>query len=252
MKEQIINEIKAELETRIEEGVEVQFRDVVKNNDVVLKGVVIKKPEENVAPTIYLDGFIEELERVVCQLVNKEKNSNRLNDAPYKEVLDLAAIYRCVVTDEENGKGSFVISNAMMKMYSIDIDELHNAALRNMKDEGFKVRSMAEVIADMMGCEPEDVEDGDMYVLNNTSQVNGATIMLYVEYFTELAEKVEDDLYILPSSIHEILAIKASFGKLEELRNMVREVNDTQVSEEERLSYNVYRYSREDRALMIA
>ena len=51
-----------------------------------------------------------------------------------------------------------------------------------------------------------------------------------------------DSLYILPSSIHEVLAI--AMGDPDELRQLVCEVNDTQVVPQERLSYNVYKYER--------
>ena len=60
------------------------------------------------------------------------------------------------------------------------------------------------------------------------------------------------DLYILPSSIHEVLAVSAEDRDLEDLEEMVRSVNQTDVSPEEVLSDNVYKYDAESRTLSLA
>ena len=61
----------------------------------------------------------------------------------------------------------------------------------------------------------------------------------------ELADKFDSDIYILPSSIHETLLIPADGEKdAEELKDMVRTINATEVSPEEVLSDNVYVYIR--------
>lgn len=48
----------------------------------------------------------------------------------------------------------------------------------------------------------------------------------------------------MPSSIHEVLVVPASSMNATDLKQMVREVNDTEVSEQEILGYSVYRYNR--------
>lgn len=61
-----------------------------------------------------------------------------------------------------------------------------------------------------------------------------------------ICEKLECDLYILPSSIHEVILIPAyDHDSYDELTSMVKEVNSTQLSKEEILSDHVYFYSRE-------
>lgn len=68
----------------------------------------------------------------------------------------------------------------------------------------------------------------------------------------ELAERLGNDLYILPSSIHEVLLLPVSMGTPEELAGIVKEVNRTLVLPEERLSDSVYRYDRESGKVRIA
>ena len=76
--------------------------------------------------------------------------------------------------------------------------------------------------------------------------------MLYEEPIHELAEQVGGDLYILPSSVHEVIAVPADFDSPEELAEMVYEINMEQVDINDRLSNQVYHYDRDLRTLRLA
>ena len=67
-----------------------------------------------------------------------------------------------------------------------------------------------------------------------------------------MAEKIGSDLYILPSSIHEVIAVSADFGSPDELAEMVYEINMDQVDINDRLSNQVYCYDKDLRTLRIA
>jgi hypothetical protein len=99
----------------------------------------------------------------------------------------------------------------------------------------------------------EDIKrkkDSDMYVISNTKGINGASCLLYPDLIKKLADELDSDLYILPSSIHEIIAVKANKEMIKSsFREMVFDVNRTQVPEEDILSDNVYFYSRERNAI---
>ena len=61
----------------------------------------------------------------------------------------------------------------------------------------------------------------------------------------KLAERLQDDLYIIPSSVHEVLLLPVH-GRLcrEEVDSMVKEVNRSVLKPQEILSDHVYIYSR--------
>jgi hypothetical protein len=86
----------------------------------------------------------------------------------------------------------------------------------------------------------------EVYVLSNKMKFHGAVQMLNRNVLEKTAEQLGKDLLILPSSIHEVLVIPAKGSKkeVEEICEIVRMVNATQLSNEI-LSYHVYRYSRE-------
>ena len=88
-----------------------------------------------------------------------------------------------------------------------------------------------------------------MYIITNERKLFGAASMLYEEPIHELAEQVGGDLYILPSSVHEVIA---DFDSPEELAEMVYEINMEQVDINDRLSNQVYHYDRDLRTLRLA
>ncbi len=85
-----------------------------------------------------------------------------------------------------------------------------------------------------------------MYVLTNRQRLNGACCILYQDVLKQVAGRLGDSLYILPSSIHEVIAIPASAsGNPKELSQLVQEINIAEVAPEEILSDHAYYYDRE-------
>ena len=106
---------------------------------------------------------------------------------------------------------------------------------------------MRELIAEMTGVSVCGDGATPMYVLTNKEKCFGASAMLYSEKIGPLAERFGCDLLILPSSIHEVLLIPDDHVREYAFyRQMVEEVNRTQVEPEEVLSYGLYRYCRKN------
>ena len=105
---------------------------------------------------------------------------------------------------------------------------------------------LPDIIEEMTGERPEPASVTDLYVLTNRDKLYGASAMLYSDKAKELADRLGADLLILPSSVHEVLILPDDrTQEYDFYRNMVKEVNTTQVEPEEILSYSLYRYSRE-------
>lgn len=88
--------------------------------------------------------------------------------------------------------------------------------------------------------------DKTIYVISNQNQIYGASVVFYEDVLKKLAKAKGDDLILLPSSIHEWLAMTETEAEnLRDLENIVRDANHFVVSEAEVLSNHVYRYSLE-------
>lgn len=296
MKEEIIRELESAVKEAVGEGCEVEGNVVRKNNGVRFQAVNIRKPGGNLSPIIYIDGYIDEiikgsmtvedaarniastyednkesmpgvdagrlvdkefvLSHVEYQLVNKALNSQRIAVAPHKDILDLSALFKVVVSSDESGTAGFVIGNEIFDRMGVSIEELDQAAARNTEKTGFEVKTIAERMAEIMNIPAEAAsETGNvpqMFILTNKKRINGAVVLMYGSILRELSDRVGDDLFILPSSIHEVLAVPASQNDLDELVAMVSVVNNREVFDEEILGYSVYRYARATGELSIA
>lgn len=193
------------------------------------------------------------LDKVIYKVVNREKNRSFLADKPYKAILDLAAVYIIAGNIHNDGTFSIVITHELCGKYGINEGELDAAARQNTELQGFTIQSMASILAEMMGIpECEMKYETPMVVFTNHVKMYGAAVMLYNSYFKKLSDRLDSDLYILPSSIHEVIAVPTDKMDQGDLRDMVREININEVEESEVLGENVYIYSREKGTLEIA
>ena len=203
-------------------------------------------------------------DKIIFQLINTEQNREMLKDMPHREFKDLSVIYRMVVDINGERMASAPVRDAMADSLGFTEEKLFKLAAENTKRLLPPViRSMDEVIRsifekDGMPAEIADAMIGSlppeqqMYVISNKSGINGAASMLYEDGLHDLAERIGTDLYILPSSIHEVIAISSDIGDPESLAALVAEVNMNEVSLDERLSNQVYHYDKDIRKVTLA
>ena len=287
--QQFQDELLGELHQRYPEY-EISIRDVTKNNGVTLRGLSIREPEEVISPTIYLEGYYQELkngdsigeiiseicrmyekhkssasaediiinirdwdsvtERIYYTVVNKQQNEALLADIPYREMLDLAVVYRISISMGDNISGSALVRNEMMQYWGIDEDVLYKVAkentpkmlgceLRNMWElmyEIYKRQDKAELLSSL-----EELESY-MYVVSNSEKSYGAGVLFLNDDFrASVYERLHGDFIIIPSSIHETICIPyADSLDRDSILWMLHEVNRENVSPTEVLSENLY------------
>ena len=203
-------------------------------------------------------------DNIIFQLVNTMQNEDMLKNMPHREFQDLSIIYRWVVGVEQQGLSSVVINNHVAESLGMGEEQLFRAAAENTRRIlPPVVQSMNEVMRDMFVADgmPKELADlmiGEqepemtMWVISNERKIDGAASMLYEDKLHNLAESVGTDLYILPSSVHEVIAVSVEMGEPEELARMVSEVNMDQVDLSERLSNQVYHYDKDLRKITLA
>ncbi|MBR4981977.1 MAG: hypothetical protein IKY94_05405 [Lachnospiraceae bacterium] len=187
------------------------------------------------------------------KLVNTKKNSERLLQMPHKKFLDLSKIYFAEVDSIDGCKGTITITTEHMKFWGINIDELDEIATENTINQEpasiFNLINFVKMKLEELKLRVPDIKTPylPMFGVTNTSRVYGAAVLLYDALLKDFSNQVEDDLYIIPSSIHELIFIpvKESGRNASDLKYMIHEVNRTQVAEEEILSDNLYFYNRE-------
>ena len=207
-------------------------------------------------------------DKIIPKLVATATNEEMLSRHPHTEVgPGLSAVYQINLSQTAEGTASVKITNQMADQYGVTADELHEIALGNLESLSRpKLQSMNEIMMEMMmpnllemtGGDREQAEimfsqmapENPMFVITNESKVNGAVVVLDDKFMDQVAEQMgSETIYILPSSIHEMICLPTAGMDPQDLNAMVAEVDANEVSPEERLSGFAYGYDAETHRL---
>lgn len=200
-------------------------------------------------------------ESVVMALINTEQNREMLGYMPHREFEDLSVIYRYVI-DTKNPVESVPITVEMAEGIGMGEGELFDAAVENTRRlfpptaellndiivKMFMNGGFSEETAREMG----SVIQTPIYCISNKMCTNGAVSMLYGDFIHGLSERLGSDLYILPLSVHEVMAVQTEGVTPEELAELVEKNNMSRIGLGERLSNQVYHYDKERQRLSLA
>ena len=235
---------------------------VGKVNDTVMDHINAPAEMDSIAEMYQNFDYVKD--RIIMAVVNTEKNQELLAQVPHQNREDLSLIYKVMVDQKTDETATITIRNEHLPIWGVTPEEIHALAVENTpKLLPADVRSMDEVLRDLLSDEgmPAEMMDAmfeeaapsqQMYVVTNAAKVNGAAAMFYEDSLSKLSEKVGTDLFILPSSVHEVIAVSTDLGTPQDLSAMVREVNGTEVSPEEQLSDHVYRFDAKSRQISLA
>ncbi|MBP3195432.1 MAG: hypothetical protein J6N21_00290 [Butyrivibrio sp.] len=190
----------------------VEYSEVTKNNGNIWHALAIKKKDENIAPSLYIDNCFSEYndgkdvdmiakelislykesapgenvdvkfftdfskvaEKLTFKLVNYEKNKNMLKEVPYKICEDLALVPLCLIENKYIGTGSIMIKNRHLEEWEVSFDELwENVFERAVINTPVKISGLLENI---MGAHEIDEEldyCGDLKHMHVLSNTSG-------------------------------------------------------------------------------
>lgn len=162
-----------------------------------------------------------------------------------KRPCDLDGIEQYLVLQGEKDGSCYTVKVVPLILSNVGIDEktAWDMALENLSADT-QLTSLGKILADMMGSQYDGSTDPDIkfHVITNTHKCKGATCIMNRKALRTFTQKYDTNmLFVLPSSVHEMmLAPYDSNFKLEDLSAMVKEINETQVASEERLTDKAY------------
>ena len=171
------------------------------------------------------------------------------DDAFFAKFLDMAVVFVLMDHSDPNRPRYKIIDAVDMVSLDIKLHEIMEAANENCKKAGYKIMLMEDAISEITGIEISNNTFCPMYIGTNPERMLGASILMYETYLEELAAQIEDDLCIAPSSIHEVLIFPLSLIHPAKIIEAVRDVNQTVVLPQEKLSDSVYIYRRGTHAI---
>lgn len=255
------NEIIKEIENR---GYKAELKTVTKNG-VDLDAVVIG--DGIVRPTMYLAEFTKGCGSVseVADGIIKAYEEHKKPDINVEQVMSrdyimkniAIALQRCSSEDiikkpteyegieqyllVDCGDFSYKLTSDVEKKIKIDIDKAWDAAMRNVETTTV-LKPLCKMIAEETGLPEGVICDRNILVATNKRKFKGASAVLNKKALKKFADKIhEEKLYLLPSSIHDVIIIPETLaGAIEDLSNMVKSVNSENVDVMEQLSDMAY------------
>jgi hypothetical protein len=193
------------------------------------------------------------LNNVYMAIMNKEQNEGMLSEVPYKEIEgmpDVVGIYRVRVNAPDSDNiASYRLSGFNLEQASITADELEQVAMENTKRMFPQVvKNLNDVLSEHSNGMPTPQGANSLYVITNDCGIYGATAVLYEDELSEFAESVGHNLILLPSSVHEFVAmLDDGTVNVNDMCEVVQSVNMTVLNLSERLSNNVFYYDKDAR-----
>lgn len=267
------------------EGYEVSSAVSRKINSRILHGILIKKKGINVTPSIYLENYYEDYakgktsywevleairkchdnnsfqepyditffheyekvnKRFVFRVINYEMNRDYLKDMIFHRYLNLAVIVQYMLNDNSFGEATITLRNEHLKLWGVEREDVFAQARKNSPFLcPAVVMTMEELLKNKFSGRMDGLCAPQMYVVTNKRGCNGAGVVFYDGLLSQLSEQLQNNLFILPSSVHEMIIVPDSEKNREmDFKTMVSEINHTQLMQDEILSDYPYYYER--------
>lgn len=185
---------------------------------------------------------------VLCKLMSSDNlEAMQEHNRVYKVWLDMIIVYYIPLDEMTDGRGmaSIPVTADIIRQAGITEKKLYKYAIKNI-EEMATIRDLAVVLAELQGLPVEVLKDtqGEVLCISVENNLNGASGILAEGVQLELERMLGDKFYIMPSSIHEVLALK--MGAPDELLAMVKSINAEVVEPYEKLTDSLYMYLNGD------
>ena len=166
---------------------------------------------------------------IIMQLVNTRMNQAMIEDSPHREFLDLTVLYRHCMPLPDGSFNLATVSLKEMDDLGLSEPELYELAKKNS-------RKLLPAVIDRL--------DTNVFAVTNKKGLAGASVVLYSDRLKKISKDIQDDLYLIPSSIHEMMVLPATNVDPVGLRMMLLEANRVVLETGEVLSDQIYYYDR--------
>ena len=180
------------------------------------------------------------------RLIARSGNEALLEKAPYREFAeDLALVVYMVA-----GEFRALVTHALLESSGLSGDELFRLATRNsLAAEPAVLYDLTDALygdpaerINYLKKHRKSLTDarGRPFVLSNDGLFWGASVLFYPNIIHRIHSLLEDDFYVMPSSVHELIILAACGMEPGELREIIRSANRSVVSDDDLLSDELF------------
>lgn len=198
------------LEAFYEEYKEGATLDFILNKIAVLRVQTERVEDFDIS---LITDFQKARKRIIPKLIGIAGNEEYLKDKLYRIIEDIAVIYSIVLFEGVSTMETIPVKISIFEYWDVTEPELYEIALNNMKHISLpECVSTKDLLLEMFRMDAEDftgLEEmpADMYVISNQKKINGANVILDMNFMAAVSEKLGKEFYVLPSSLHELIVI---------------------------------------------
>ena len=175
-------------------------------------------------------------DNIIVSVMNREKHKDIVNTVPHRNILDLSVIYRSINETSDEGICSIIVNNNLLNKMELNEEELFQLAMKNTeKLLPFCIEKI----------------DSHFYVLTNPKRIFGAAGAFITNKLETLSNEYRRNLYILPSSVHEVFVLPDFGQDSDYLKSVVEDANMTVVKPKDVLSDSVYYFNYQTKTMEV-
>ena len=199
-------------------------------------------------------------DRIISTVINTKSNLDTISNRPHLNVNDLSVIYQIHLGTLADNEVNIPISYDLMDEWEVRTDDIHESAIKNTEKIYpaclYDIRSKFDDGNINFLDENSEKPMCPMLVLTNKDFTLGAIALANKDTLLRVSKALDDDYYMMPTSIDETIIIPKEVAKLsnlkpQDLKRMLNEISATQVKKEDRLSSLVYEYNQDNRSLSV-
>lgn len=143
-------------------------------------------------------------------------------------------------------RGRLLLTDEIFERFELSRDKAFDAAIENVKAEEYALLDSQAVCKWLSehGVEISDTEFHKMYLYTNAEMQFGTKMIFNKQPLRKLAEKLDSDLYLCASSVHEWIVVSAKEVPVSKLMD-IHKFRQDNLEQKERLSNSIYIYRRD-------
>ena len=229
-------------------GMDVIVKDVVKRLQGISRTDIIEKAK-------MISDYNKIKNYLFIRLINKNKYEDDLTDSVYRTIGDIAMVLYVRMGEIEGYTSSMKVKQHMLEKWDMDRDEVFEAALLNtyfisppriycwekmLFDTHYEGENFMNLLSDY------PIRRGAVgNCLSTVKRTNGAVAVFLPGVASRLADLMQGNLYLVFTSIHEVMIHNEATVDPEDLRHVLIDTIKETTPEEDVLTFHIYHYNRE-------
>ena len=229
-------------------GMDVIVKDVVKRLQGISRTDIIEKAK-------MISDYNKIKNYLFIRLINKNKYEDDLTDSVYRTIGDIAMVLYVRMGEIEGYTSSMKVKQHMLEKWDMDRDEVFEAALLNtyfisppriycwekmLFDTHYEGENFMNLLSDY------PIRRGAVgNCLSTVKRTNGAVAVFLPGVASRLADLMQGNLYLVFTSIHEVMIHNEATVDPEDLRHVLIDTIKETTPEEDVLTFHIYHYDRE-------